>query len=347
MISKQPTLSVLITNYNHALYLGETLEGILTQSYLPAEVLVIDDASTDNSVEVIHAFARGNPIVQLIRHEQNMGAVHNVNRLLGLASSDFVLFHSADDKLLPGFIEQSMTLLAQYPEAGLCSSLSLLLGGHGEDLGLFQTPIISKTSSFLPPEKALTILRRYGTWFMGNTTIYRRVALIEVGGFIPELQSFCDGFISQVIALKYGACFIPEPLAMWRRMETGYALTTIANPDVAIDIMHHTLQLMRSTYRDLFPADYVDDWQRRWLYGASSIFIVSSQKAQIAGLRRLLSFPARVDRAFLGGLKLLLRIEYLVTKLYLFARLRRVDLWPVLTRKLKHFFQARIVRTDE
>lgn len=73
-------LSVVVPNYNHAQYLPEALNAILNQSCRPMEVIVIDDCSTDNSVEVIEAFIRMDPIIRLYRNERNRGVNFSMNR---------------------------------------------------------------------------------------------------------------------------------------------------------------------------------------------------------------------------------------------------------------------------
>src|ERR1044071_8971404 len=101
----QLRLSVLMPNFNHGRFLPEALDAILGQSYQPFEVIVIDDASTDNSVEILERFAARHSCIRLVRNEQNMGVMHNVNHLLNLASGDYLLFAAADDVILPGFFE--------------------------------------------------------------------------------------------------------------------------------------------------------------------------------------------------------------------------------------------------
>src|SRR5688572_14043909 len=104
----KPTLSVAISNYNHAHYLPDALEAILSQSYPAMEVIVIDDASTDNSVDVIERFARQNRSLRLIRNSSNMGVLHNANKLLGMVSGEYFYSAAADDRVLPGFFAKSM-----------------------------------------------------------------------------------------------------------------------------------------------------------------------------------------------------------------------------------------------
>ena len=117
-----PSLSVAISNYNHAHFLPVALEAILTQSYPATEVIIIDDASTDNSVDVIERYARQYSTLRLIRNRSNMGVLHNANHLLELTSSDYFYSAASDDRVLPGFFEKSMNVLERSSNAALCFS---------------------------------------------------------------------------------------------------------------------------------------------------------------------------------------------------------------------------------
>ncbi|MEE9605051.1 MAG: glycosyltransferase family 2 protein [Candidatus Scalindua sp.] len=72
---RKNTLSVVMPNYNYSQHVGETLEAILDQSFRPLEVIVVDDGSTDNSIEIIESISKRDPIVRLLKNEQNMGCL--------------------------------------------------------------------------------------------------------------------------------------------------------------------------------------------------------------------------------------------------------------------------------
>jgi glycosyltransferase involved in cell wall biosynthesis len=331
-----PTLSAVMTNYNHAHFLPEAVQSILSQSYQPSELIIIDDASTDNSFEILEQFAQKHPFIRLIRNEQNRGVLYNLQRLLELASGDYFVGLASDDKFLPGYLEKSMCLLQQYPQAGFCATPTRLIDEAGRDIGLAPTPIISNKPCFLSPTESLQILRQHGHWFPGNTSVYRRQALIEAGGYIAELRSYCDGFISEVLALKYGACYIPEPLGAWRWLGTGYFSSTMANVDLSQEIMGQAKQLMQTTYRELFPPDYIAIWEKHWLYTTNVCVLNNLQNEQqryLAKLNRLFPTPTLPDRLFLATQRVLLKIQYASARLYLFARLRRKT-WELIRRRL-------------
>lgn len=264
MPSTTPTVSVLMANFNHARFIGEALNAILDQTHPPNEIIVADDASTDDSVKVISAFAEQHPTVRLIRSDRNRGVVATANVLLDAASSDYVAFAAADDKVLPGFLEKALAMARQYPAAGLISGVSRLMAEDGTDLGEFNRPMWARHACWLPPSDVARRLIRYGSWFMGNTTLFKRDSLKSAGGFNAELGAFCDGFASMVVALKDGACFVPEPFASWRRMETGYAATDTAKEERHLAITSRAIGLMRNEHADLFPPTLVDRWTRRW-----------------------------------------------------------------------------------
>lgn len=278
------TLSVLMSNYNHAHYLPIALDAILSQSYKPMEIIIIDDASTDNSVEILQSYAAKHKILRIIRNEKNLGAVRNASRLLEIATGDYVYFIAADDKILPGFFEKSMRLLSQHSEAALCSTLWRNMDGSGDSIKK-RTPrhaIASYRPVYLPPDKCRIIASRIGFWALSQTAILKREVLIESGGFIPELGPYADGFIVQAIVFKYGACFIPEVLTCWRKMETTYSATTLSNPDTHLKYINYAVNLKLTTYRNWFPLSYVVEWEATAMHHISKMSwkIIEQQKRQ-------------------------------------------------------------------
>lgn len=317
---QHPTLSVTMSNYNHSSFVGKALEAIISQSYKPLEIIIIDDGSTDNSVEIIFQLANREKNITFIENKKNMGIFHNSKKLIELVKGDYVYFAAADDKILPGFFEKSVELLTKSPQAGLCSTLSRCIAEDGSDKGVLHMPIISNKGCFIPPDKALSLLRRHGSWMQGNTTILRRHALIDSGGFIPELQSFCDGFIYMVIAAKYGVCFIPEPLAAWRQVEKSYSTTCGKDPELSLQIVHRASELMSSKYGHLFPPDFVESWERREVLNNKLGRFNDLQTAALEDLKKTIPSQCLIDHFLFGLRKVFRNIEYAFLKFYLYHR---------------------------
>lgn len=326
---EHPTVSVIIPNYNHSRYVAEALESVLAQFSKPLEVIIVDDGSTDNSVSVIESFIRQHPTFRLVVNQCNSGVVCAVNRGLALATGDYVFGMAADDRIKPGFLQRLMLLLSQHPCAGLCSTLTTVIDEAGNENGVLRTPIVAYRECYLPPSETPRLFRRYGSWIMGNTTIYRRQALLESGGFIPELASFSDGFVQQVIALRYGACFIPESLTEWRRMGTGYASTTMADITASMQMMRYAEYLMTTTYSSLFSPNYIRDWRREWLYWTGLACWIRQANQHLSLLERIRAqlLPSWLDLPLLWSARFLTKAGMITIRIHLFLRLRSLPRW--------------------
>ena len=250
----RPASSVTITNYNHAHFLPEALEAILSQSYPPLEVLITDDASTDASVDVIKEIARQFPIVRLIRNERNMGAVANTNRMLELASGDFVYCAAADDRVLPGLFVKSMDILSRHPEAGLCCSDPSWFDGVTGRVRENRLHLSDEPAYFSSHDVEVK-MRQKLFLIAGHTSVVKKNALLEAGSLLPELRWHSDWFASLVIAFRYGICYIPEPLANLRVLEQSYSSSGSREWPRQRDVLTRMLDLlMTDAYRDVLPA---------------------------------------------------------------------------------------------
>ncbi|HLV45459.1 MAG TPA: glycosyltransferase family 2 protein [Flavobacterium sp.] len=104
-----PTVSIIIPCYNSEKFIGETLESILDQTFQDWECLVMDNASTDNSVDVIERFK--NEKIHLIKLDKNYGASQARNIGIERAKGRFITFIDSDDLWLPEFLEKSISFL--------------------------------------------------------------------------------------------------------------------------------------------------------------------------------------------------------------------------------------------
>ena len=312
------TLSVIMPCYNHAQYVGEALEAILSQSFKPLEVIVVDDGSTDNSAEIIQEFVRREPTVRLLRNEQNMGAALAGNRAREIASGDYMYNAAADDKVLPGFFEKTMNLLSAYPQAGLCSGNTISIDEQGKTLSELKYDAI-REPCYIEPTGVLANLRRNPDYIMHVSVVYKRSVLMEAGGIIPELGFLRDWFIQRIIALTYGGCFIPEPLACWRQSESQGIWITFRQADVTKDIYAHALYLMTTKYSEVLPKEFVSLCRRYFtnrLKQSLRAQLRYRQSAFLDELPNLKSQQRATDRLLLYCLRQFSRIQRLLASYY-------------------------------
>jgi glycosyltransferase involved in cell wall biosynthesis len=111
-------IDVFIPCYNYGRFLYQCVNSVLGQEGVDVRVLVIDDASPDNTAEVAGALARENSNVSVIRHSTNKGHINTYNEGINWASADYMLLLSADDYLLPGALSRATGLMEAHPEVG-------------------------------------------------------------------------------------------------------------------------------------------------------------------------------------------------------------------------------------
>lgn len=108
---RQIKLSICIATYNRAGLLRETLESILPQLTPDCEVVIADDASPDNTSDVVSGYVQRHPNLRYIRHEKNKGLDHNYDFIVGAAQGQYCWLMTDDDIVLPGAVERVLGLL--------------------------------------------------------------------------------------------------------------------------------------------------------------------------------------------------------------------------------------------
>src|SRR5262249_25662192 len=112
------SVDIVIPCYNYGRYLQNCVQSILQQRGVDVRILIIDDASTDDSPDVGRDLARTHPQVSFVRHERNRGHIATYNEGIEWASGQYFLLISADDYLLPGALLASTQFMDDHPEVG-------------------------------------------------------------------------------------------------------------------------------------------------------------------------------------------------------------------------------------
>ena len=115
----RPFVSVVIPCFNYARYVGDAIASVLGQDGVDVEVIVVDDASSDASVDVVRAIAARDDRVRLVAHPENRGPVDTFNDGLAVVRGDYVVRLDADDLLTPGSLARATALAEAHPTVGL------------------------------------------------------------------------------------------------------------------------------------------------------------------------------------------------------------------------------------
>lgn len=128
-------VSIILPNYNYSRYLKARIEGILNQTYQNFELILLDDKSTDNSVEIINEYKDNPHVTHVVVNKENSGSpFQQWMRGIALAQGEYIWIAEADDLAKPEFLQQCVEVLDQHPTASLCYAYSEYIDENGDNI---------------------------------------------------------------------------------------------------------------------------------------------------------------------------------------------------------------------
>ncbi|WP_157017467.1 glycosyltransferase family 2 protein [Mesorhizobium xinjiangense] len=134
------SVDVVIPCYNYGRYLGECVASVLCQEGVDLRVLIIDNASKDDSLAIAQSLAARDARIEVIAHAKNMGATFSYNEGIDWAASDYLLILDADDMLAPGALARATTVLDENPRVSFTHGIEARLEGNAGEFRLPPDP---------------------------------------------------------------------------------------------------------------------------------------------------------------------------------------------------------------
>jgi glycosyltransferase involved in cell wall biosynthesis len=295
-VSDGPTLSVVLPNYNHGHLVRRALAALVEQDRPPDEIIVVDDGSTDDSLAILRDFARQSPIVKILVNPRNVGVAPALAGGLEAASGRYIYFAAADDFIMSGFFRLALDLLGRHPAAGLfCGEAVLVDGATGRPMGARPAVRPSGRAGFVDAARTRALLARIDNWILTGCAVFRREAVVAMGGFDEQLGSFADGLVARKIALIHGFCYAPSVVATLCVYADSVSRTTALQVGKARDALATLPQ--RIAADPVFPAWYAGKVADRWRFAAARLALeadpVDHELVRVMGAR------SAVDRALI------------------------------------------------
>jgi glycosyltransferase involved in cell wall biosynthesis len=207
-------VSTIIPTYNRAALLVRALDSVAAQAYRPVEVVIIDDGSTDNTVETVasrrpYLAARGIDVI--FHQQQNLKAPKARNVGMKLARGSLFAFLDSDDLWLPDFLETVVRLMVEHPDCGM--GFSGILGIDDNDV------VFAERRMYLDPDPEEGVLHepfnRIIRYMPTQTSgvIVRRKVIDDVGDFDLSLPVVEDWDLWYRIGKRYDMCYTTRALA--------------------------------------------------------------------------------------------------------------------------------------
>ncbi|MFW3898519.1 glycosyltransferase [Pseudomonas bharatica] len=215
MTDKQPLVSVIIASYNHGPYIEKSIQSVLDQTYPHIELLVIDDGSTDDSVEriqrlqAVHGFD--------FKVQKNQGLTRTLNDGIARSHGELIATFGSDDIMMPDRIAIQVAHMADKPEVGICAGNIELIDSNGD---LFPEKRQRRDTPFRRSDFEDMFLERK-PYPPAPTLLFRREALEKVGGFDPSIR-LEDLYIElKITHAGYVIDGLPVVMAQYRKHATN------------------------------------------------------------------------------------------------------------------------------
>lgn len=199
-------VSVIIPAFNAREYVAEAIESALAQDYPAIEVIVCDDASTDDTAQVVRRFE---PRVKLVRLENNGGIGVARNAAIAAAGGEFIATLDADDAFLPGKLSAQMRVMLEQPGVAVCHTGTELFGGDAGD-----GPIVHEYRQLAQGLCFGQLVRHNG--IVISSALLRR-SMMSAQGFQTDLRGVEDYSMWLDMLFDHEAAYLPQILTRYRR----------------------------------------------------------------------------------------------------------------------------------
>lgn len=231
------SLTLIVPNYNYGKFITECLDSINNQTIAPNEIIVIDDCSTDESVEIISNYTTQN--FKFIQNDKNLGIVKNFAKAVEQASCELVTIVASDNTITPEFVEKFLDYSTNYPECAIYYNDIILFGPLARGLAkkVGATDIGESKYLWEFPEATKEVIEGLkDTNFMNGTAMFRKSWYDKVGGFL-ESETAEDFDLFRRIVFSGGKPIrVPHATLNYRQHSLDQANTAIE-----LDIMNTEL----------------------------------------------------------------------------------------------------------
>jgi lipopolysaccharide exporter len=235
------TVSVVIPCFNYARYLPEAVNSVLSQDGVEVDVIIVDDASTDESAAVAQALAQADPRVRVLVNATNSGAVTTFNRGLAEVTGEYIVRLDADDLLTPGSLRRSVAVLQQLPDVGLVYGYPI----HFEGDTLRAARQTARSWTVWPGREWLATRCLDGTNTITAPEAVMRASVVDLVGGQRQLTHAHDMEMWLRMAAVSDVAYITGVDQAWHREHEG-SLSTAEDSPI------RELRTLRGVFEELF-----------------------------------------------------------------------------------------------
>ena len=214
-------VSVIITSYNYEKYIRETINSVLNQTINDWELIIIDDNSTDNSIDIIMEFANKDTRIQVIRNCENLGLKESIKTALLAATGKWIAFLESDDLWEKDYLEKKLALANQYPNVGFIYNNVKFFDSQAQTAEKKYSSLINKNNNRNFP-KNMFYNFGYENPVLTMSSVMIKKQFLENIDFSTPIDKLLDWYLYIQIAQKTDFYYLKDKLTLWRQHEKSY-----------------------------------------------------------------------------------------------------------------------------
>ena len=230
-----PKVSILMTSYNREKYIAAAIESVIASTYDNWELIIVDDGSTDDTLNIAEAYSKKESRIKIFKNEKNLGDYPNRNRAASLATGKYLKYVDSDDMLYPWGLKILVESMEQFPDAGwgLCS-------------------LMQDNDQPYPFKLEIEEIFRYHNFKSSLfhkaplSSIIRKDAFDAVGGFSGKRQ-IGDTEMWHLLALKFAVVLMPHGIVWYRFHQDQELQNNRDNIEVRMKYPVSTLHFYQNT----------------------------------------------------------------------------------------------------
>ena len=212
-----PFVSVIIPNFNHANFLDERIQSILNQTYQNFEIIILDDKSTDNSLEIINKYKDNPHISHIIINEENSGsAFRQWDKGINLTKGDLIWIAESDDSCKPVFLENSVNNFTRFPNLVISYACSNTMNENSEVGSKLQSNIFKHDLFCIGNTFNKKYMYRGTAILNASAVLFKREAGINADKKYINYKSGGDRLFWMEVARQGNVYVMSEPLNYFR-----------------------------------------------------------------------------------------------------------------------------------
>ncbi|MDO4743330.1 MAG: glycosyltransferase [bacterium] len=259
-----PKVSVIIPSYNHRDYIGKAIKSVLMQDYNDFEVIIADDCSADDSVEVIKQYT--DERIKTFFLSENIGATQILKFLINNSAGEYIALINSDDEWCEGKLSKQVEFLENNSDYAACFTWASFIDGEGNPI--VDDDILNLDVFCEHNRSRFEWLNRfyyYGNCICHPSMLIRKSVYEEIGYYNDAYRQLPDFEYWVRLCSKYSIHILPEVLVKHRRLYGANENTSISSTQNSLRLYSETVNIYKNMFAQLDDSDIINIFKNNFI----------------------------------------------------------------------------------